>query len=309
VNVYDDSWTQVARDAGLPADTEPLVVKDNYAVARSMSKRLVFRIGLRGASNFDLNPSDLSHGHRIAVDMAQRGLNVLAPLTSEPTAAGHYLISATPLAIPLTDAPWTLAEAAALGRDLLAWSGYGSPLLARLDIPGYVRSRSYDAINAGGATAAAGEWCLATLEALDARAPFAQLVETHPGTIHGDVHTGNLVRHEGRLLLIDLDSVKAGPAMFDIAVGLMYERRYSPRYPGTAVAAGYLSSRVRSNDDELAALQQWKELSSYSQLLLRWHQGPEVAVEFWRRTHSGWKDHWNNIVQTPLQGTAETRPE
>lgn len=302
--MYEDNWSQIARDTGLPADAEPLVVKDAYAVARSVSKRLVFRIGLRGASNFDLNPNDLSHGHRIAVDMARRGLNVLAPLTSEPMAVGRYLISATPLAIPLTDAPWTSAEAAALGRHLLAWSGYSSLLLTRLDIPGYVHARSYDAINAGGARVAAGEWCLATLEALDARAPFTQLLEMRSGTIHGDVHPGNLVRHEGRLLLIDLDSVKTGPALFDIAVGLMYERRYSSRYPGTALATGYLGTRERYTDDELVALQQWKELSSYSQLLLRWHQGPAVEAEFWRRTNSGWEDRWNNIVQTPVTGTS-----
>jgi hypothetical protein len=47
------------------------------------------------------------------------------------------------------------------------------------------------------------------------------------------------VRHEERILLIDLDSVKIGPALFDIAVGLMYERRYNRKYPGTLVASGY----------------------------------------------------------------------
>lgn len=294
------SWEHLARDARLPHDATPLVMKDDYAVARSLSQRMVFRIGLRDASSFDLNPSDVAHAHRIAVDMATQGLNVLAPLTPQPTGNGPYWVSSSPLAIPLMEAPWVSAEATTLGRDLRDWSDYSSPLLPRLDVPAYVRARARNAISIGGTVAAAGEWCLAALDALNTRAPFTQLVDSRPGTIHGDIHPGNLVRHNGRILLIDLDSVKAGPAMFDIAVGLLYERRFNPGYPGTPMATGYLCTGDLAADEELTALQEWKELSSYSQLLLRWNLTPAVRGEFWNRTKSSWGDRWTNVIETPV---------
>lgn len=298
------SWNQIARDAGLPDDADPLVIKNDYAVARSLSKRLVFRIGLRGVRSFDLNPSDIAYAHKIGFDMAKHGLNVLAPLAPELSAHGPYLVSASPLAIPLLEAPWTPGEAVDLGRELRGWADYCCSELPRLDIPSYVRIRAQDAVDTGGTVAAAGEWCLAALEALDAHAPFAQLEKDRPGTIHGDVHPGNLVRHDGRILLIDLDSVKNGPAQFDIAVGAMYQRRYNRNYPGMLIAAGYFNTEDPSVDEELIALQKWKELSSYSQLLLRWNSGPNIPIEFWKRTRSGWEDLWTNVVQTPVVGAS-----
>lgn len=298
-------WTPIARDAGLPRDAEPLVIKSDYAVARSESQRLVFRIGIRGSSSFDLNPSDVAHAHKIGVDMATRGLNVLAPLTPEPLNVGRYQVSTSPLALPIMEASWNQADAAALGRELRAWSAYDSPLLTQLDIADYVRTRAQDAISSGGMLAAAGEWCLNSLDALNTQAPFTELVDSHHGAIHGDVHPGNLVRYEGRILLIDLDSVKTGPAMFDIAVGLTYQRRYNTNYPGTTMASAYIGTSQDGRQDELAALQKWKELSSYSQLLLRWHHSPAIQDEFWNRTKSTWEAHWANVVQTPVLSTTD----
>jgi hypothetical protein len=299
-----DTWIQMARAVCLPHDAEPLVVKPGYAVARSVSRRLVFRIGRQGSRSFDLNPSDVSHAHRIAVDMERAGLNVLAPTTREPEVCAAYLISASPLATPLLDARWSSAEAVDLGEQLRAWSSYRSPLLTTLDIPDYVRARANQAIHAGGEVAAAGEWCMRELETLEFEAPFSELFAGRPGAIHGDVHPGNLVRYQGRILLIDLDSVKMGPAMFDVAVALMYERRYNRDYPGTLMASGYLDTTLSLVGDELTALQKWKELSSYSQLILRW-EAPGISTEFWQRTQSEWNDKWTNIVGTPTQGTCD----
>jgi hypothetical protein len=298
-----NTWAQISLGAGLPHDAEPLIVKKGYAVARSTSRRLVFRIGLRGERSFDLNPSDVGFAHKIAVEMAESGLNVLAPTERIPEVRGPYLISASPLATPLVVAGWSRTEATHFGGQLRSWCSYKSPLLTSLNIPGYVVSRARQARLTGGEVAAAGEWCMNALAALESQTPFSQLAGGSPGAIHGDVHPGNLVRHRGRILLIDLDSVKTGPAMFDLAVGLMYERRYNNDYPGTTMACGYLGPDISQFEEELTALQNWKELSSYSQLLLRWHQSPAVAREFWQRTRSKWNDKWNNIVRTPTPGT------
>jgi hypothetical protein len=302
--VQPENWNQILHDAALPVDAEPIVVKNDYAVARSISLRLVFRVGPRSARSFNLNPCDIGHAHRIAVDMAENGLNVLAPITRSPEVRGPYLVSVSPLATPLLDIRWSAAEAISLGSQFRAWAAYRSPLLSHLDIPSYVRIRARQALLTGGDVGAAGEWCIGALEALESQAPFSQLAVSRPGAIHGDVHPGNLVRHRGRILLIDLDSAKLGPAMFDIAVGLMYERRYNRTYPGALMASGYCHPKHRIfRDDELIALQKWKEISSFSQLLLRWHQSPDIPAEFWRRTRSGWNDRWKNVVRTPTPGT------
>lgn len=305
MNMGENSWTHIHRWAGLPEDAIPLVIKKDYAVAQSAATQLVFRVALEGAKSFDLNPSDVTHAHRIAHDMAAHGLNVLAPTAQVPVARNGYVISSSPLATPLMDAPWTVAEASDFARGLRAWSAYESTMLAPLDIPRYVRARAYDAVNSGGSLGSAGEWCLAALETLDRQTPFRELTAKNPGVIHGDVHPGNLVRYRGRILLIDLDSVKTGPALFDIAVGLVYQRRYSPAYPGSAMATGYFGSGDYRESHDLEALEKWKELSSYSQLLLRWHQEPCIPVEFWKRTKSEWNDRWTNIVRTPVLETVD----
>lgn len=297
-----DNWQAIRDTTGLPADTRLLVQQTEYVVLASDLARTVYRIGVNGQSSFGLNPSNIASSHILGAKMAEAGLNVLSPHGPRPRVAGPFIISESPLATPLTDYLWTAAEALLLGQELAGWAEFSDPDLEDLDVSAYARERALGAASGRGGLARAGQWCLDFLDRLEHRYPFGELVQSSPGTIHGDIHTGNLVRHHHpALLLIDLDSVKRGPAMYDIAVALLYQRRFNPRYPGKLILNGYGQARAVGpvQEDELTGLQWWKEASSYSQLLLRWGQGPDIAHEFWNRTSLGWHGKWVNVVHTP----------
>ena len=297
-----DNWQIVREITGLPADTRLLVQQTHYVVLASDLARTVYRIGVHGQSSYALNPSNIAGSHILGAKMAEAGLNVLRPYGPRPRVVGPFIISESPLAMPLTDRLWTESEAFLLGRELGGWADFTDPDLEDLDVSAYARERALGAASGPGGLDRAGQWCLDFLDTLEHRYPFDELVRSNPGTIHGDIHPGNLVRYHHRaLLLIDLDSVKRGPAMYDVAVALLYQRRFNPHYPGELILNGYAQARAMGPDqkDELIGLQGWKEASSYSQLLLRWGQGPEIGHEFWNRTKLRWHEQWTNVVHTP----------
>lgn len=292
----------VALEAGLPDDVVELARQRYHLVAASPTSRTVFRVGLAEMDDSGADPCDVGRSHLLAVAMSSAGLNVLRPHTEVPQRCGRYTVSASPMAEPLATTGWGPEEPVLLGTATTRWAHFTSDLLQPLNIPGYSGARIDDAlVSADPGLRSAAQWCADQRDAAAAHYPWHQLADTG-GCIHGDPNLGNLVRlpTTPTPLFIDLDSVKYGPRLYDLAVMQLYTVRFAANYPCTAIIAGYERAAGPVDTDALHGLRRWKELSSATQLLTRWSH-PGVAAEFWRRTTLDDSAPWTNVTHTLVQ--------
>lgn len=295
----------VVNAGAVPIDAVLLAQQAAHLVVLSLSAQRVFRVGLSAGPELVESPCDVGHSHLLAVAMANAGLNVLAPSASMPQHIGDYIVSASPIAEPLAQTGWRSGEPRRLGAAMAHWSAFTSPLLSALDIPSYADARIRRALaSTEPELRAAAHWCRRQQARVESRGPW-KTMSSPSGCIHGDPNLGNLVRERGREepVFIDLDSVRSGPRFFDLAVMTMYRARFERSYPATEIIAGYTSVHGPVPNWALYGLRDWKELSSYTQLLTRWDT-PGIAEEFWRRVDLDDDAPWLNVTQTLVRARA-----
>lgn len=302
-------FEEVREELGLPPDAVMFARQHAHMVVGLPGEGRVYRIALTADMGTTADPSNVLVAHHRAWEMHEFGLNVLPPTSPFPRTQGRYTISETVMAESLAATGWKFSESSDLGCALASWEHYSSTTLETLDVAGYSTDRVLAAATSHNPhLQQAAEWCGRMLANLQAEYPFQELFDNHPGCVHGDPHMGNLVRipQHTTPMFIDLDTVKLGPATYDLAIMMVYKRRYNPNYPAEKILASYQRDGSTSSfADALRGLQLWKEASSYTQLLTRWSQ-PGIREEFFLRasTFSDAASTWNNVIGTPVEQTS-----
>lgn len=109
-----------------------------------------------------------------------------------------------------------------------------------------------------------------------------------PRLAHGDAHTGNLVQHAGKPLLVDLDDLCIAPREMDFAPSEVSSRRF--KHLETAyrdLLAGYDMPESEIDQGNLAIYCQLRELTMISWLATLWGVEPRSRRELQNRVE-GW---------------------
>lgn len=100
------------------------------------------------------------------------------------------------------------------------------------------------------------------------------------GILHGDAHTGNLLRDNDRTVLCDLDSTGIGPTAWDLVVTAVDDQRFGrDTYPELAAAYG----RDVTTEPAWPTLRRIRELSLVTSVIADLARRPAVAAEHRRR--------------------------
>ncbi|WP_043738121.1 phosphotransferase enzyme family protein [Nocardia asiatica] len=111
---------------------------------------------------------------------------------------------------------------------------------------------------------------------------YSQLPPSPHGIIHGDAHTGNLLRDDhGRAILCDLDSAGIGPLPWDLAISAVDALRFGPRHDFARLTAAY--GRDFTTEPAWPALLRIRELGLVTSVLPDLARRPDVAAEHARR--------------------------
>lgn len=255
---------EAARGAGHQiADLELLRIGNNYVYAER-SHRLVLRVSLR-----QRNPDYLRDENTRIRRLTDLGAPLLGPLEIEPlTLPTGHLATIWPLgdkpeprpAISLAPPLAKLHEVPPL-PDLPTWAGFerGRYRLG-LAREAHVPAALVDEVEAH-------------LDYLQARFPAWSTATV----VHGDPHTGNLVRLDGEHLLIDLDDLAVGCPEIDLAPLRCSYRRFD------GIPGGwdrYLAAYDHAIDlDLLDWFVQLRQLTMVAWLFTLWNYRPESQAE------------------------------
>ncbi len=143
---------------------------------------------------------------RLAYELAAARAPIAAPLAGPIEHAGHVV------SLWCDEPDDGSRDAGAMGRALRAWHAAGSVVVGRVapfDPVGWL-----DARGVGGTIRRRAEdlaACLTTDE---------------PVLLHSDAHAGNFRISGGRAVLVDLESLSSGPALYDLVALEVTERRF-----------------------------------------------------------------------------------
>ena len=250
----------------LPNDSE-IISSHNNVVVSSRLEHIVARIGLLSVIKSLEDPGDIIYSHLIANKIGNAG-HVLKPITKTPDIHGDVVVSKYPLMKPVDwnyQDPLNILEVVTDFNSQLDKAN-DNFLLHELNIPKYARERINIAEKNKSVDESTLEGVQKLLEKYEQNYPFAELSDSMPGLVHGDLHENNFVIDElDNLKIIDLDSSSRGPFLYDLAswrfrqtlgdhapVDLMIERsRRTPFW----------------NKESLRALIGWKALSSMTHVI------------------------------------------
>ncbi|MGN2642365.1 phosphotransferase [Nocardia takedensis] len=105
------------------------------------------------------------------------------------------------------------------------------------------------------------------------------------GIVHGDAHTGNLLRdHRGRVVLCDLDSAGHGPLAWDLATNAVDAQRFGHPDDHTRLAHAY--GHDITTEPAWPVLRRIRELVLVTSVIPDLASRPAVATEHARRLHT-----------------------
>jgi hypothetical protein len=251
----------------IPLDSRAISTHNNLVVT-SDSEEIVARISTVQRIKTRKDPGDLVYSHEMASAIGHKGA-VLPPIDEEPIEFGENIISRYPK-MPVPD--WNeisgdeLAEAV---RKLNYFPYHALNLppgshIRRMNVASYVQDRLNsldDSTNKSLAT-----HVQKMLEKYRIDYCFSKAVKQSNGLVHGDMHGGNVVLANNKLLFIDLDSIAMGPREYDLASWCVRSMRgdAAPALEATTLAI----ERGSVNKDLVRSMIGWKVLSSMSHELV-----------------------------------------
>ena len=177
---------------GLEGPLDLLRASDGGAVYRSPAG--IVRVARSGADLVEL-----------AYDLAAAGAPIAAPVAG-PVAHAGWVVSVW------TDAPDDGSrDPVAMGRALAAFQAAGAPFVTRAP-----RWDPLAWLDARGVVGPIRERAAGLAGALDGP----------PVLLHTDAHAGNFRVADGRAVLVDLEQMAVGPALYDLAALEVTERRF-----------------------------------------------------------------------------------
>lgn len=257
------------RGAGIIPDDSEVIHDRCNTIMKSSSRDTVYRVSAE--SVLDDTPQDIAYSHRLSWQIAQNSNIVLSPLTPEPIIYDGVVVSQYPLADTEISRASTqefanlLNEAANIAINSLI-------KIRELKVYDYVNDRLE--LSTDDEVARLRNWLKYYYQA-HADMYAERIGDCETGFVHGDLHSNNIVRYEGELKLIDLDSASSGLPLYDVAA---WNLRY---LSGDDVRVDVQSVIDIMKGDEKwdAALYQgmvgWKALSSMSYLLLNYRNYPD----------------------------------
>lgn len=255
-------------DGVVPADSEVLSTHNNLVVA-SRSMDSVVRIGRISAIMARDDPGDIRYSHQLAW-LAAEVAPVVRPTAPKPTYHGDFVLSFFPKLRPVD---WSTQDPAAIVTSTAAFNRALPHVeqvvnLSDLEITDYVlerlkRARSQLAADMNGPQLDLTE---AMLGYYRRHYPFAELREADPALVHGDLQTSNvLVDQRNNVQLIDLDSAKKGPRLYDLASWRVRSELGDPAPTEDAISLA--PGMIPWNDETYRALAGWKLLSSMTHIV------------------------------------------
>lgn len=196
------------RGAGIiPNDSEVIHNRRN-TVLKSISRGAVYRVSAENV--LDDTPQDISYSHRLSWQIAQNSNTVLPPVVPEPTVYDGITVSQYPLAGTNLDRT-SVQEVARLLNEAAGIAVNSLIMIRRLKVYDYVGDRLE--VSTDDNVARLRKWLKYYYQAHADM--YAERIDgCEASFIHGELHSNNIVRHEGVLKLIDLDSASSGPRRF-----------------------------------------------------------------------------------------------
>jgi Ser/Thr protein kinase RdoA (MazF antagonist) len=201
----------------------------------------------------------LARGPAIAAALAGVGVSTPVPIAEHSAPEGAVIVSGFVAGRSGMELVGDAQGAADVGRHLgEAWLALGRIDTTRLELDD-LWARPVDLAEAAeGWLARAGPWLDPTLERGIARRieGLARLLEGHrPGLVHGDLVPANvLVEAEELAALLDLETVRLGPRLFDAAWFRWIVRYHHPEVAHAAWRAFAGTSGVDDADPKVATL-------------------------------------------------------
>lgn len=244
----------------IPEDAE-VIAQTNNLVLRSKESMTVARVSLPETTTDRDDPQNVDYSHRLAWAMAAEGRPVLKPFTPEPIELDGMTISLFPLA---ESVEWRTQDPADIGRLIQDYSSFKSPMLRTMDVSRYTSDRLSRVVRQ---------------EYRHNRQLYELIVSLHQqqlerhdpenaqkGTIHGDVHSANMVDDNGHVKFVDLDATATGPLPYDLSSWRLRQALFDHRVDVEAIVE---CARKSSEWDEnrYTAMIGWKALSSLTYIL------------------------------------------
>lgn len=252
------------------SNLELLRVGNNYVYA-DRATETVYRVSVR-----DRDTGELLRENQVLANLAAAGAPILGPSQAEPLllSTGHtatvWPLGGTPESDPAESLAPVLASLHATPPvdGMCTWAGF---------------ERGHYRIN----VARSGGVPVAMVDEVDQR--LQDLERIFPGwsketVVHGDPHTGNLVRRNGTHLLIDLDDLALGCPEIDLAPLYTSYRRFDG-IPGTWT--DYLAAYGQPIDTDLLDwFSQLRLLTMIAWLFTLWDLRPESQAELTHRINT-----------------------
>lgn len=248
-------------DHGIVPDDVEVIVHTNNLILRSKQSRIVARVAIDSSVSERDDPQNVIYSHRIAWEMAERGAPVLRPLSSEPILLQDMKVSLFPLA---DDVNWTEQNPSDVAGVLRDFSEWESTNLRTMNAPIYISERltKVEAKSFRG-NEKAFQAIASKFEDHQFSNPFERDANA---TVHGDVHSGNMVLFDGKLKFIDLDAVAKGTSHYDFGSWRLRHELFDTRLDVKAVIDEARRSSKWSEDNYRSMIG-WKALSSLTYVL------------------------------------------
>lgn len=250
----------------LPSDTE-ILSSDNNLITFSKKEKIIARIGRLSLIDQREDPGDIQYSHEIAW-AADSSSPIVRPIDQSPIIDDDLIVSRFPA---MEKVDWHKHS----GEDIVALlNGISESFdcirnkitLKQLDISDYAQKRIDSCLHKNDYMYPTINYVQNILNLQETKYPFGELVKKSPSLVHGDLHARNVVSdHDGNLMVIDLDSMKIGPALYDIA-SWRVRREQGDDAP---VEQAVNLARESNQWDEILyrALIGWKAVSSMTHLL------------------------------------------
>ena len=255
--------------AGIVSADSEVIHNRRNTILKSNKDHIVYRVS-EGKIQDD-TPQDVAYSHDLSWQIAQSSNAVLSPLNAKPIIYDEFIVSQYSLADPEIDKCSTQEFVKLLGRAANIAVGHLAKL-RKLNVYDYVRDRLE--LSTSNDAAHLRKWLQYYYQA-HSEEYAATISDCATGFVHGDLHSNNIVKHEGMLKLIDLDSASSGPPSYDLATWHLRYLSGDDRLVDVQAMVDTVKNEEEWNDSLYQAMIGWKTLSSMSYLLLNYENYPD----------------------------------